>query len=98
MGACLETLAAPALSCKGGPKAMVRPVSLTIASPTICLASWAVEGEVIGSLAAETKLSILILLVSFDPRVFAGRRSGPSWFVMKTRHGESMWWGNGVDG
>src|SRR5258708_22480530 len=43
MGAGLETLAAPALGCKGRPKATVRPMSLAIASPTVCLASWTVE-------------------------------------------------------
>ncbi len=64
MGAGLETLAAPALSCKGGPEAVVRPMSLTIAPPTVCLASWTVEREVVRGLATETELSVLVLLVS----------------------------------
>ena len=72
MSTCSKTFAAPALGRKGGPKAMVRPVSLAIAPPTICLASWTIEGEVVRSLTAETELSILVLLVSFDSRVFAG--------------------------
>src|SRR5258708_35018118 len=97
MGACFETLSAPKLGSKGGPKAMVRPMSLTIASPTICLASWTVEGKVVGGLTAETEFSILILLTSSDSSIFAGRRSGPSWFIVKARHGKPMWRGDGVD-
>src|SRR5258708_1257376 len=97
MGACFETLAAPTLGRKGRPKAMVRPMSLTIASPTVCLASWTVEREMVRGLTAETELSILILLASSGSSSFARRRSGPSWFIVKARHGKPMWRGNGVD-
>ncbi len=72
MGPCFEALAAPTLGCQGGPKAMVRPVSLTTASPTVCLTSWAVEGKVVRGLTTETKLSIFVLLVSLGPSGFAG--------------------------
>src|SRR5258708_7544787 len=65
MGACSEALTAPTLDSKGGPEAMVGPMSLAIASPTVCLASWTVEREMVGGLTAETELSILVLLCSF---------------------------------
>src|SRR5260370_41025433 len=97
MSTCLETLAAPTLGRKGRPKAIVRPMSLTIAPPTVCLASWTVERKMVRCLTTETEFPILVLLVSSSSSDFARRRGGPSWFVVKARHGKSMRRGNGVD-
>src|SRR5258708_395024 len=97
MSAGSEALTAPTLDGKGGPKAMVRPMSLAIASPTVRLVSWTIERKMVGGLTAEAELPILVLLVSFGSCGFAGRRSGPFWFIVETRHGESVWRGNGVD-
>ena len=44
MSAHLEALATPSLDKEGRPKAVVRPMSLAMASPTIGLLSWTVEG------------------------------------------------------